>query len=103
MSDGRSTRLVLCKYNFTVKEWTFFSEFDSLFMKISNDDKIGLSVEDKQFLDLMDKNMTKDSDDFWTVPLPFKRELPSLAIPNNRAQAWHRAQILDSGLKKNPV
>ncbi|XP_052792080.1 uncharacterized protein LOC128226231 [Mya arenaria] len=45
--------------------------------------------------------MERDQNGFWTAPLPFKDDRPEL--PNNRAQAWRRAQILDNSLKNNSV
>ena len=74
---------------------------DAVFTKTAEDDKVGLSVEDKQFLLLMTEEMTRDEEGFWTAPLPFKRDIQG--IPNNRTQALRRAQLLDENLKKYPV
>ena len=66
-----------------------------------NDDKIALSIEDKEFLSLMDKELEKDCEGSWTAPLPFKKQRPQLPI--NRPQALKRAKILADNLRRNPV
>ena len=72
---------------------------DNVFMKTPDDDRTGLSVEDKLFLKLMDTSFTKDKDGMWTAPLPFKET--HVDLPNNRTQALRRAQILHSSLQKD--
>ncbi|XP_071160994.1 uncharacterized protein [Mytilus edulis] len=47
----------------------------------------------------MDTDFRKDDTGHWSAPLPFKQPKPP--IPNNRSQAWKRAQILDTSLRKN--
>lgn len=49
----------------------------------------------------MENCFKKDDIGYWTAPLPFKQSKPP--IPNNRSQAWKRAKILDSSLRKNPL
>lgn len=56
-----------------------------IFVKTKNDDKIALSIEDTEFLSLMDKELEMDCEGSWTAPLPFKKQRPRL--PNNRPQA----------------
>ena len=63
--------------------------------------KIGLSIEDKKFLDLMNTEFKKATNGHWTAPLPFRSDKRNM--PNNRSQAWRRAQILDTSLRKNPT
>ncbi|CAC5377741.1 unnamed protein product [Mytilus coruscus] len=41
---------------------------DPLFIKTKDDDKIGTSVEDRLFLNLMDSEFKKDSNGHWTAP-----------------------------------
>ena len=113
MSDGRGTIYEPCQYSLNLKENenkmnSISSEMskrdfrgDSVFTKTPEDDKVGLSVEDKQFLLLMKEEMKRDEDGFWTAPLPFKKDIQG--IPNNRKLALRRAQLLDESLKKNPV
>ncbi|XP_062585397.1 uncharacterized protein LOC134247072 [Saccostrea cucullata] len=74
---------------------------DNVFTKTLRDDEVGLSVEDRVFLKLMDTSFEKDEEGFWTAPLPF-RQLPDY-LPNNKPQAYRRAQILHCSLQKDPV
>lgn len=74
LNNGRTTQFNPCDIHFQVKEHQDLDAYDALFQKSSDDDKIDLSVEDSK-------------------PM----------MPNNRAQAWRRAQILDASLKKNEV
>ncbi|KAI4879018.1 hypothetical protein NFI96_009717, partial [Prochilodus magdalenae] len=62
----------------------------TIFEKTKDDDKIGLSTEDKMFLELMDKEMYIDDANNWVAPLPFR--IPRPRLPNNRKYAHHRLQ-----------
>jgi hypothetical protein len=46
-----------------------------------------MSIEDKAFLSIMDKEMCKDIDGRWMAPLPFKQDRERL--PNNRKLTQH--------------
>ncbi|XP_078330327.1 uncharacterized protein LOC111129274 [Crassostrea virginica] len=71
-----------------------------LFETTVNDNKIGLSVEDRQFLDVMDREFRLDkTEGKWTAPLPF-RSLRS-RLPDNFEHALTRAQTLDKSLYRN--
>ncbi|KAI4884391.1 hypothetical protein NFI96_011231, partial [Prochilodus magdalenae] len=59
-----------------------------IFEKTKDDDKIGLSIEDKMFLELMDKEMYMDDANNWVELLPFR--IPRPQLPNNREYAHHR-------------
>ncbi|XP_033755669.1 uncharacterized protein LOC117338425 [Pecten maximus] len=71
-----------------------------IFCYTSKDDKIGQSVEDKDFLNIMSKEFTKTPEGNWSAPLPFR--LPRSKMPSNRMYALKRARNLEAGLKKNP-
>jgi hypothetical protein len=60
--------------------------------RTKDDQKIGLSTEDREFLDLMDESLTKDDSGDWIAPLPFRKKRPPL--PNNREQVLKRAENL---------
>ena len=71
-----------------------------LFETTSNENKLGLSVEDRQFLDVMDREFRLDkTEGKWTAPLPF-RSLRS-RLPDNFQHALTRAQTLDKSLYRN--
>ena len=75
-------------------------EYD-IFTKTKDDDKPGMSYEDKIFLKQMNDQFTKDSTGSWVSPLPFRT--PRQRLPNNKQQAQRRAEFLESSLKKNAV
>lgn len=72
-----------------------------IFERNRDDDEVGISVEDRQFLRIMDNEFVKDEDGRWKAPLPFKLRRPQLG--NNRSQALKRALMLDRDLKRNPI
>ncbi|XP_062592960.1 uncharacterized protein LOC134254474 [Saccostrea cucullata] len=113
LSNGRPSIFTPCTNVFDIKETLkdigsfstipgnvrqLSSDCD-IFLKTKNDDKTALSVEDTQFLNLMDNEMVKDCEGSWTAPLPFKKQRPLL--PNNLSQALSRAKMLTNNLQKN--
>ncbi|XP_071123362.1 uncharacterized protein [Mytilus edulis] len=72
-----------------------------LFEKTKDDDKPGMSYEDKMFMKQMDNEFVRDSEGSWVAPLPFR--VPRQPLPSNRQQALHRANMLDTSLNRNPV
>ena len=92
LHDGRTTLMEPCTSNLRV---------DPVFHKTKDDEKPGLSVEDRQFLDVMDSEFSKDSGGNWVAPLPFRVDRSPL--PNNRSHAAKRAKSLDFSLRKDPV
>ena len=57
-------------------------QFDPVFEKKADDNKPALSVEDRQFLQLMDEGFIRDSEGRWSAPLPFRIDRPTL--PSNK-------------------
>jgi hypothetical protein len=55
---------------------------DTMFERSENDNKPAMSIEDKAFLSIMDKEMYKDIAGRWMAPLPFTQDRECL--PNNR-------------------
>ncbi|XP_069104772.1 uncharacterized protein [Argopecten irradians] len=96
-----------CPYGLRVKEHapsdtTAHDECEhSIFQRTRDDEKLGLSREDQEFLKIMDRDFIKDLHGRWTAPLPFKPHRPRL--PNNKSQAVKRAHILDNTLRKDPI
>ena len=70
-------------------------------MRTREDDEPGLSVEDREFLHIMDNKCFRDQDGHWTAPLPFREDRYDL--PNNRDQAVKIMRSLTSSFKKNPT
>ena len=66
-----------------------------------DDEKPGMSVEDREFIAEMDSECFRDVDGRWTAPLPFKPNRQTL--PNNREQAMKRTLSLFASFKRDPV
>ncbi|XP_067275269.1 uncharacterized protein [Pseudorasbora parva] len=73
---------------------------ENVFFLSPEDDKVALSVEDKIFLEIMDKEVYVDEDNHWVAPLPFR--FPRIQLPNNREQAMQRLNSLQRTLLKKP-
>lgn len=93
LKDGRTTLLEPCHNSIHVEE-------NCVFSRTSEDNLPGLSIDDKDFLHLMETEKYKAPDGSWTAPLPFRRNRQRL--PNNKSQALRRAHSLDVSLRKNP-
>ena len=72
----------------------------TIFERSKNDDKVGLSIEDGLFLEIMNKEIFIDDSNSWVAPLPFKT--PRQRLPNNRDQALTRLTSLLRTLEKKP-
>lgn len=73
---------------------------ESFFEKTKDDDKPALSVEDKIFIDIMEKEVFQNKANSWVGPLPFRS--PRLQLPSNREQALKRLQSLRKTLEHKP-
>ena len=73
----------------------FVKEDDELsstvFEKTKDGDKVGLSVKDREFLELMDEQYHKDDSRKWCAPLLFKTLRNRL--PYNKPLAMQRAKL----------
>ncbi|VDI78659.1 Hypothetical predicted protein [Mytilus galloprovincialis] len=111
LRNGRSSICKPCPNNFEIKENLSADSFDTncyiseseseIFARTNDDDTIGMSIEDKEFLQIMDQTVSKDAQGDWEAPLPFRSPKPKL--PNNRLQVLRRAKSLDFTLRKNDV
>ncbi|XP_063446815.1 uncharacterized protein LOC134726347 [Mytilus trossulus] len=72
---------------------------DGVFDRTEFDDTPGKSIEDKIFLDIMEKEFHKNEHGNWCAPLPFKPNRERL--PNNFPMALRRAKTLDRSLQSN--
>ena len=107
LPNGRASHFQPCTREFTVTRnepstCAFYrnqDQYDPVFEKRSDDNKPAPSVEDRQFLEIMDEGFVKDSEGRWSAPLPFRVDRPTL--PSNKEQAVRRAKILHSSLHKN--
>ena len=103
--NGRASIMTPCINYFHVKESATNvdsvndSVGDNLFQRTKYDDKPGLSIEDGEFLDLMEGGTFKSEEGRWIAPLPFRASRRRL--PNNRPQAVKRALALSRSLHVN--
>ncbi|XP_052761778.1 uncharacterized protein LOC128204401 [Mya arenaria] len=96
--DGRETIFRPCPSYLTVKEPDFSD--DVVFRRQPDDNKVGLSAEDRSFLRIMNSEFAMDKSGQWTAPLPFKSPRPML--PDNKEQVFKRAVSLKKSLEQNP-
>ena len=94
LKNGRPSMFEPCDNQF------FIHDTHDLFQRTDHDEKIGLSVEDREFLELMNTSFERDDSGHWVAPLPFKRNHQPL--PNNKTQALQRARSFDKNLRHNP-
>lgn len=99
LANGRASLFEPCTYSVRIVENPKTDIGSDVFLKTSSDEVVGLSVEDREFLGIMDQHMRKSPSGHWSAPLPFCTPRPSL--PNNRQQVWDRARRLDTSLKRN--
>ncbi|KAI4874451.1 hypothetical protein NFI96_005580 [Prochilodus magdalenae] len=76
------------------------SSGNDLFQTTKDDDTQAPSIEDLQFLCIMDNGVYKDKGNNWVAPLPFRAHRPRL--PDNRAQALERLSSLQRSFKRKP-
>ncbi|XP_063406647.1 uncharacterized protein LOC134690610 [Mytilus trossulus] len=98
LPNGRETNLKPCEYGFRVKD----NEPDigsTVFKQTREDDTLGLSQEDKEFLIVMDKEFHTSENGRLSAPLPFRRDRPKLQ--NNYHQARQRAENLSRSFKRD--
>ncbi|XP_038155640.1 uncharacterized protein LOC119792876 [Cyprinodon tularosa] len=119
LENGRASQLQPCNSRITVKEtftetpelshsprsfqasgYNVDSIGQQVFAHTPDDYKLAQSVEDMQFLQIMDSEFYQDSDNSWVGPLPFRS--PRQRLPNNRQLAYNRLMSLRRSLRKRP-
>ncbi|XP_064485903.1 uncharacterized protein LOC135398425 [Ornithodoros turicata] len=73
---------------------------DPLFQTTREDETFAPSVEDQEFLNLMDREFRMDALGNWVAPLPFRT--PRRKLPDNREQALSRFNSLRRTLDRKP-
>ena len=91
------TRLQSCENKLTIKEppvshmpatHPLNYSGNNMFTLTPHDNKQGLSMEDRAFLQEMKKKFDMNADGNWEAPLPFRGQRPRLQ--NNRAMVLNR-------------
>ncbi|KAL1267084.1 hypothetical protein QQF64_002759 [Cirrhinus molitorella] len=112
LENGRPSYFSPCNNHIVLKE--MFNEktqfrkpsslsscrLQSVFQQTKDDNKFAPSVEDVLFLDMMEKEFSKDSSNSWVAPLPFRE--PRRRLPNNREYAVKRFKSLRRNLDRRP-
>ncbi len=98
--NHRLSILVPCPNTYDVSS-SEFKKVRDVFIKALNDEKPGLSVEDREFLKVMDAGMEQGAKGNWIAPLPLKKD--RVRLPNNIRQAEKRARTLNSALQQDYV
>ena len=84
LQNGRETIFQPCESIFQLKHCVSVSPIHSNVFHVQHDDnEIGNSPDDREFIDIMDRGFQKDPDGRWKAPLPFKT--PRQPLPNNRS------------------
>ncbi|XP_064470080.1 uncharacterized protein LOC135384826 [Ornithodoros turicata] len=73
---------------------------DPIFETSKHDSMLALSIEDKRFLEIMNKGFAKGEDNSRIAPLPFRTR--RCELPDNREQALNRFSSLCRTLQKKP-
>jgi len=66
-----------------------------------DDNKPGMSMEDRKFIDIMKHSLTRSKLGHWEAPLPLLEE--TKALPDNRKDALRRLKSTRWTLDKNPL
>ncbi|KAL3983862.1 FRAS1-related extracelluar matrix protein 1/2 [Sarotherodon galilaeus] len=72
----------------------------TVFARTPNDHKLAPSMEDLEFLRIMEAECCQDNSNSWVAPLPFRS--PRRRLPNNRKQVLERLVSLRRSLEKRP-
>ncbi|CAE1321719.1 unnamed protein product [Acanthosepion pharaonis] len=98
---SRPTNFEPCPNTFRAKErYCRKGLGSSVFQPTKEDDRLAYSIEDRIFLDIMEKGVKRNSHRSWVAPLPFKPY--RLRLPNNRQQAVSRLNSLTRQFRKKP-
>ena len=74
---------------------------DNVFASTKDDNRPGTSVEDRQFIHIMNSSLARNEAGSWEAPLPVRDELSRL--PNNREDALKRFKSTSRTLEKKPL
>ena len=101
LPDHHASIFSPCNRQFSVKECPFpkWEPGQTVFESSDDDEKIGLSMEDRDFLYVTSGAMEKSFNGNWIFPLPFRSD--RLRLQDNRIQAVNRAKALECSLYKD--
>ncbi|XP_039863534.1 uncharacterized protein LOC120718871 [Simochromis diagramma] len=98
-SSGSSPSFPLtCKHLPASEKWATLD--CNVFQTTKDDDKEAPSIEDGQFIHIMEQEVYKDQENRWVAPLPFRSPRPRL--PHNHEQALERLKSLQRSFRRKP-
>lgn len=65
---------------------------EDVYRVTSSDNDVGLSIEDRRFIEIMENGIHKNAQGNWEMPLPFRSN--NVSMPNNRSYAFRRLKAL---------
>jgi hypothetical protein len=71
-----------------------------VFRTQSNDNEKAMSIEDRRFLEIMQRSIKRNEQRNWETSLPLREVNP--IFPNNRVQAVERLNKFIQSFKRNP-
>ena len=105
LNNGRSSLFQPCVDEFVVVQQPPTSLYqdvnDPMFKRNEDDNKPSLSVDDRDFIKIMDTDFRKFPNGNWSAPLPFRSNRQTL--PNNYDYAFNRAKSLHISLQRNEI
>ena len=73
---------------------------EDVYRVTQNDNYVGLSIEDRRFMEIMEKGIRKNKLGNWEMPLPFRSQ--NVSMPINRGYAMKRLTGLLRTFKRKP-
>ncbi|XP_062570928.1 uncharacterized protein LOC134232947 [Saccostrea cucullata] len=111
LPSGRGTHFIPCSSNQRISTYeddidNHFSnekgiQLSPIFERTKDDNIPGMSIEDREFLEIMEKKCHKDETGHWSSPIPLKSNRDRL--PNNNEQALKRTYSLLTSFNQDPV
>jgi len=74
---------------------------DNVFLRSMDDNKPGMSMKDRKFIDIMSHSLTRSKLGQWEAPLPLRKE--TKVLPDNRKDALRRLKSTRRTLDKKPL
>lgn len=74
---------------------------DNVFLRSMDDNKPGMSMKDRKFIDIMSHSLTRSELGHWEAPLPLRKE--TKVLPDNRKDALRRLKSTRRTLDKKPL
>ena len=73
---------------------------EDVYRVTSSNNDVGLSIEDRRFIEIMENGIHKNAQGNWEMPLPFRSS--NVSMPNNRSCEFKRSKALLQTLKRKP-